>query len=184
MSSTPINPEAPSVRQFGPPAESVRWKSLLDALLPQRPIELAKQSDMVRLTRSWEPDADGKEGAIWTKTYQKARRGDAGTVDLSVFNAWERTLIVKAHEDGLESCYRLYQLYENGTGLHAGDTPVELRKSRSTVIKTHHAGTYLDLWRLMRPWSEGGKLDHPFVLQQHYLQLIRGVLFALHGFHC
>ena len=184
MFSTPINPKETPIRQPGPPAESGRWKTLLDALLPHRPIELAKQSDLVRLTRSWEPDEDGKEGAIWTKTYQKARRGDGGTVDLSVFNAWERTLIVKAHEDGLESCYRLYQLYEKGTGLHAGDTPLELRKSRSTVIKTHHAGPDLDLWRLMRPWSGGDKLDHPFVQQQHFLKLSRGILFALHGFHC
>ncbi len=184
MSTTPVNPAAPTERRSNAPEESGRWKTLLDALLPQRPIELAKQSDMVRLTRSYEPDEDGKGAAIWTKTYQKSRRGDAGRVDLSVFNAWECTLIVKAHEDGLESCYRLSQLYEKGTGLHVGDTPVEKRKSRSTVIKTHHAGSDLDLWSLMRPWSKGGRLDHPFVQQQHFLKLIRGILFALHGFHC
>ena len=183
MSTTPVNPQAPLGGQSHPPAESDRWKTLLDAMLPQRPIELAKQSDMVRLTRSHEPDEGGKGTTIWTKTYQKSQRGEAGRIDLSIFNAWECTLIVKAHEDGLESCYRLYQLYEKGTGIHVGDTPLELRKSRSTVIKTHHAGSDLDLWRQMRPWSKGGRLDHPFVQQQHFLKLIRGILFALHGFH-
>jgi serine/threonine protein kinase len=183
MSITPVNPAAPVASRSNPPEESERWKTLLDALLPQRPIELAKQSDMVRLTRSYEPDEGGKGATIWTKTYQKSRRGEAGRIDLSVFNAWECTLIVKAHEDGLESCYRLYQLYEKGTGIHVGDTPLEMRKSRSTVIKTHHAGSDLDLWSLMRPWSKGGRLDHPFVQQQHFLKLIRGILFALHGFH-
>lgn len=183
MSTTPVNPEARSERRSPPPQESERWKSLLDALLPERPIELAKQSDMVRLNRSYEPDENGRGAAIWTKTYRKSQRGEAGKPDLSVFNAWECTLIVKAHEDGLESCYRLYQLYEKGTGLHVGDTPIGMRKSRSTVIKTHHAGSDLDLWRLMRPWSKGGRLDHPFVQQQHFLKLIRSILFALHGFH-
>ena len=184
MQSTPVNPEPLARQRPLPPAESDRWKSLLDALLPQRPIELSKQSGMVRLTRSFEPDEDGTVAPIWTKTYQKGSFGDAGQIDLSVFNAWERTLIVKAHEDGLESCYRLYQLTEKGTGLHFGDTPLEQRRTRSTVIKTHHAGADLDLWRLMRPWSRGTRLEHPFVLQQHFLKLVRGVLIALHGFHC
>lgn len=183
MSSTPINPDTLPVGPSAVPAESARWRALLDALLPQRPVELVKQSDMVRLHRSYEPDEGGHGAAIWTKTYQKARHGDAARIDLSVFNAWERTLIVKAHEDGLESCYRLYQLYEKGTGLHVGDTPLELRKSRSTVIRTHHAGCDLDIWRSVRPWSKGCQLDHPFVQQQHFLKLVRGVLFALHGLH-
>ena len=101
-----VNPEPLARQRQLPPGESDRWKSLLDALLPQRPIELSKQSGMVRLTRSFEPDEDGTVAPIWTKTYQKGSFGDAGQIDLSVFNAWERTLIVKAHEDGLESCYR------------------------------------------------------------------------------
>ena len=80
MSTTPVNPQAPLGGQSHPPAESDRWKTLLDAMLPQRPIELAKQSDMVRLTRSHEPDEGGKGTTIWTKTYQKSQRGEAGRI--------------------------------------------------------------------------------------------------------
>ena len=100
MNSTPINLAAPPKTQFqhqlvqgarfaeakrppNPPDEAERWKTLLDSLLPERPIELHKQSDMVRLSRSYEPGEDGKGGPIWTKTYQKARQGDADKIDLS-----------------------------------------------------------------------------------------------------
>jgi len=146
-------------------------------------MELTKQAGRVRLTRSLEQDENGKDAVIWTKTYQGTRTGQSGEIDLSVFNAWERTLILKAHDDGLNSCYRMAHLIEKGSGLHTDDTPDNVRQTRTTVIKTHHTGADLDIWRVMRPWSQGRLLEHPFVKQQHFLKLIRGVLFALHGFH-
>lgn len=146
-------------------------------------MELTKQAGRVRLTRSLEQDENGKDAVIWTKTYQGNRTDQSGVIDLSVFNAWERTLILKAHDDGLNSCYRMAHLIEKGSGLHTDDTPDNARQTRTTVIKTHHTGADLDIWRVMRPWSQGSLLEHPFVKQQHFLKLIRGILFALHGFH-
>lgn len=183
MASTPVNPQPTTEALSRSPIESKRWKTLLDALEPTRPIELTKQAGRVRLTRSLEQDENGKDAVIWTKTYQGTKTGQSGEIDLSVFNAWERTLILKAHDDGLNRCYRMAHLIEKGSGLHTDDTPDNVRQTRTTVIKTHHTGADLDIWRVMRPWSQGSLLEHPFVKQQHFLKLIRGVLFALHGFH-
>lgn len=186
MNATPKSPKLPATASWlaAPRTESPAWKSLLDGLLPERPIaEMSLQGGNVLLSRSMEQDSEGRWMSIWTKRYGKTYKHSSQGTDLSVFNGWESDLIDKAAKDRVTSAYRLAALHRYGSPIHTGDTAIHLRKSSSVIIKTHHAGADLDRWRLMRPWADSEKLDHPFVHQAQYLKLIKGVLKAAHVFH-
>jgi hypothetical protein len=135
------------------------------------PFVIKKRDGAITLTREWNPQLSAY---IWTKESK-------GSFDF--LSNWEEQLLKRIAEADVKKRVRWIDMLSVSSPLHMGDLPREEQPRGQSKVRTYDAGPTLDVWQCMRPRVEGRPLKHPFVTQQSYLRLVRGILIALEDFH-
>jgi hypothetical protein len=135
------------------------------------PFVIEKRDGAIKLTREWNPQLSDY---VWTKE---------SNGNLDFLSNWEEQLLKRIAEAGVKKRVRWIDMLSVSSPLHMGDLPKEEQPRGQSKVRTYDAGPTLDVWQCMRPRVEGRPLPHPFVTQQSYLRLARGILIALEDFH-
>lgn len=135
------------------------------------PFVIKKRGGAIELTREWNPELSE---FIWTKESKG---------DLSFLSDWEELLLKRVKKAGVKKRVRWVNMFSASSPLHMCDLPREQQPHSHSIVRTRDAGPTLDVWQCMHPRVEGHPQPHPFVAQQRYLQLVRGILIALEDFH-